>query len=222
MASRGNSQTWGSPTLPGEGKPFSFNIVGANSGAPPAEEKPQEGTRGGAVSLPGILGLGFAWGAGEGAWIRQSGPRLPISERRQQPQGRLGVCTLHRNLCGCFSKKREWSSPFVCLALGKLGPGSQTPRVRREGHWPRPSGGPGPERQRAVPPVGPGFSVLPTRPKAAGRGAGSAWRRSSPQAGHAHPQAGHAHPPGPTGGGARSGAVSRVTAARRRRGQGER
>lgn len=49
--------------LPGEGKPFSFNIVGANSGAPPAEEQPPEGTRGGAVSLPGILGLGFAWGA---------------------------------------------------------------------------------------------------------------------------------------------------------------
>lgn len=46
--------------LPGEGKPFSFNIVGANSGAPPAEEQPPEGTRGGAVSLPGILGLGFA------------------------------------------------------------------------------------------------------------------------------------------------------------------
>lgn len=67
--------------LPGEGKPFSFNIVGANSGAPPAEEQPQEGTRGGAVSLPGILELGFAWGGECG--LDQSGSRLPASERRQ-------------------------------------------------------------------------------------------------------------------------------------------
>lgn len=36
-----------------------------------------EGTRGDAVSLPGILGLAFAWEAG-GAWISKSGSRLPV------------------------------------------------------------------------------------------------------------------------------------------------
>lgn len=41
----------------------------------------------------------------------------PLREKAVAP-GPARVCTLHRNLCGCFSKKRDWRSPFVCLGMG--------------------------------------------------------------------------------------------------------
>lgn len=89
--------------LPGEGKPFSFNIVGASFGKPPTEKCPQEGTRRGAVLFPGIMGLAFAWETG-GAWISQWFWPPSLSEEAEAPGPAL-VCILHRNLCGCFSKK---------------------------------------------------------------------------------------------------------------------
>jgi hypothetical protein len=70
----------------------------------------------GMLLLPGILGLAFAWeGAGVAGSV--SGSRLPVSEKRQKPQGPAGVCTLHRNLCGCFSKKREWSRSLCVFGM---------------------------------------------------------------------------------------------------------
>lgn len=59
----------------------------------------------------------------------------PCLREKAVAPGPARVCTLHRNLCGCFSKKREWSTPFVCLGMGS-GSLTQTLSVLWEGAWP--------------------------------------------------------------------------------------
>lgn len=108
-ASRGSSQTWGSFLLPREGKPFSFNIVGGKLWWPPAEEQPQEGTRGGIVLLPGVLKLGFVWVAGR-VWI--SLVPASLSQRRQQPQGQLVFVYCTETCVGALVKNVNGSAPL--------------------------------------------------------------------------------------------------------------
>lgn len=80
-------------------------------GHPQLRSRPQEGTRGGAVLLPGILGVGLCMGA-DGAWI--SWVLAPTPPQREGSSPRPArVCILHRNLCGCFSKNVNGEAP--CL-----------------------------------------------------------------------------------------------------------
>ena len=62
----------------------------------------------------------WSWALNGGGWgLDQLGsnPTLPLREKAVAP-GLARVCTLHRNLCGCFSKKCEWRSPLSVWGWG--------------------------------------------------------------------------------------------------------
>lgn len=85
---QGELSDLGIPLAPRGGETFFIQHCRGQTGGPLLRSSPQEGTRVGAVSLPGILGLGFAWVAG-GVWISL----VPTSlSQREGSSPRAGSC----------------------------------------------------------------------------------------------------------------------------------
>lgn len=101
---------------------FTQHCRGQTLGHPLLRSSPRRGPEG---VLCCCLGS-WSWALHGGRWgLDQLGssPTPPLREKAVAP-GPARVCTLHRNLCGCFSKKREWRSP---LSVWGWGSGSLTP-----------------------------------------------------------------------------------------------
>ena len=87
---------------------FTQHCRGQTLGHPLLRSSPRRGPEGVLCRCLGSWG----WALHGGGWgLDQLGssPTPPLREKAVAP-GPARVCTLHRNLCGCFSKKREWRS----------------------------------------------------------------------------------------------------------------
>ena len=101
---------------------FTQHCRGQTLGHPLLRSSPRRGPEGVLCCCLGSWG----WALHGGGWgLDQLGssPTPPLRGKAVAP-GPARVCTLHRNLCGCFSKKREWRSP---LSVWGWGSGSLMP-----------------------------------------------------------------------------------------------